>query len=342
MSFVGALCLLAGFAQVPVGSPEVVAFRVSDLVGDTIDAAERDSLGLFPGVPGFACARFATGPNSEPYAFIDYDRPEGRASVSLRLSPTQLERIRFLADNTEGVRRDAELNPYAGPAVRRFWSEVELAGSFGGYVPTSLQGEAGTTPAWQEKACGALHGATGGSVVGGCIASWTAARRVTVGHYEEVGCGVNIWIPPSYRMNYPLYYGISGGTMLLGVAGGFAMPQGEEGSGDAYGAPGGGWRTGLATVLTTIPGVALGALFAAWAYGTLYGREWDGYSVESESDWRAAPAIAAGACIAVEFAVLGYKWGRSWEQARAKRAAQIGYVLSRLPAEADSASSSRR
>lgn len=344
MSCVGLLWLLAGSCQVTADGPGFATLCVSDGVGDIIDASERDSLGLFPGVRGFASVRFATGPNSEPYAFVDCDRPEGRTSVPLRLSSNQLERIRFLAGNAESVRRDTSLNPYAGLALRRFWSGVELAGSFGGYVPTQLPGEAGTTPAWQEKSCGALRGATAGAAVGGCIASWTAARRVTAGSYEEheVACGLgtfefSTWTPPVYHVNYPLYCGISGGAALLGGAGGLAMPRADEGSGEAYGAPPTGWRAGLTACFATIPGAALGALFAWWAHKSLYGREGHRYTVENESDWRAVPVIAGGVCIAVEFAVLGYKLGRSWEQARVRRTARTGYALNRRLAGPDTA-----
>ena len=221
MDCVGLLCLLAGLAQAAAGSGDVVALRVRDRVGDTIDAAERDSLGLFPGVSGFVRARFAAGPGSEAYAFVDYDLPEGRASASLPLSPTQLERIRFLARNAESVRRDEGLNVYAGLAVRRFWSEVELAGFFGGFQPSGAQGEA--TPNWRDKAYTALHGATAGSACGGCAASWIAAEKVRSGYETECGCE-----PAVYRVNDPLFCGITGGTTLLGVAGGLVLAGDEE------------------------------------------------------------------------------------------------------------------
>jgi hypothetical protein len=327
---------MAVLTQAPAGSGDTVALRVSDRVGDTLDAAERESLGLFPGVPGFVRARFAAGPGSDAYAFVDYDRPEGRASASLPLSPTQLERIRFLARNAESVRRDEGLNVYAGLAVRRFWSEVELAGSFSGYAPWGAGGEA--TPEWLGKAYVALHGATAGSACGGCAASWTAAKEVSPG-----GCDAGAAV---YSVNQPLFCGITGGTTLLGVAGGLAL-AGDAGSdmfeSDLTNQRGAGWRTGLTTFLMTIPGIALGGLFAYVAHYSLYGHDVAyGVDVQNDNGWRLVSAIFTGACITVEFAALGYKWGRSWEQARARRVARTGYAWNRQPAEADTARSSSR
>jgi len=331
---VGLLSLLAVLAQAPAGSGDVVALRVCDRVDDTIDAAQRDSLGLFPGVPGFVRARFVAGPDSEAYAIVDYDLPEGRASAYLPLSPTQLKRISYLACNAESVRHDTVLNVYAGLAVRRFWGEVELAS----FQP-SLGGGGEATPDWRGKAYTALHGATVGSAVGGCAASWIAARRVQPGYQIECTC-----LPAIYRVSDPLFCGITGGTTLLGVAGGLGLAGGE--ASDMFEpdlTSGGGWRTGIAAGLMTIPGIAVGALFAYLAHNTLYGRELK-YGVDewNESGWRWVPAVFTGACITVEFAALGYKWGSSWGQARIRRAARTGYALTRQPAEADTAHSHSR
>jgi hypothetical protein len=147
-------------------------------------------------------------------------------------------------------------------------------------------------------------------------------------------------------VNDPLFCGITGGATLLGVAGGLVLSA-DEGSDmfepDLANQRGAGWRTGLATLAMTIPGIALGGLFAYLAHYSLYGRELEyGVEEENESGWRWVPAIFTGVCITVEFAALGYKWGRSWEQARIRRAARTGYALNRQPAEADTARSSSR
>src|SRR5512136_1330389 len=95
--FRAVLLLAAAAALAAAQEPTVV--RLRDAVGDTIDLAERDSFRLFPNTAGFDHAVILTIPGPEFFAEVTLAPGYAPRQVFLRITPYQLERIRFLIDN---------------------------------------------------------------------------------------------------------------------------------------------------------------------------------------------------------------------------------------------------
>jgi len=260
-----------------------VAVRLGDAVGDTIDAAERDSFHLFPYTVGFRRAVILARPGPEFFAEVTRADGDTVRPVYYIIRPGQLKRIRFLIDNREYVAAEAQSDSSYAQALASFWQTIEeysLPGMAG--EPCEVQ-HAESVPAGAGSAGGpqappvtnenrynyTLHGAALGSIAGGLIGSW-----VNIG--DAVACGF---------MAAGSYVGYRYGNSLDRQA--VARPrQPWEGRG---------WRT-CCTIGASVPAVGLGI-------GTV--------ALMSGGRFSGVPAYVAGLCVAVEVMTLGYRVGRS-------------------------------
>jgi hypothetical protein len=314
---------------------EPAVIQLSDAVGDTIDLAERDSFGLFPNTAGFQQAVILEMPKPEILAEVLLAGEDSSRRVFYRLTPNQLERIRFLVDNRELVAAQLESDSGAAPALAAFWQELEehpLASIDG--TPAANAGAsvpARPTTNCENRLAYAASGATLGSVAGGCIGAYTGYTLVTPGHYEETECCI-VYVPPLYRVDLPLVLGTSiGATAAAGVAG-YALGAAEdrkpasprlEGEGNE-------WRIGCAGA-GVLPAIGLGILSYAAARGTIFGRERDWtYSIDNDPNgWSALPAILTGLCVSVEVVTISYQVGRMIDRRKAKEAEARARALGR-------------
>jgi hypothetical protein len=293
-------------------------FRVSELVGDTVDPAERIQFGLFPDVADFQRAVFVVAPDSARFVDIATGAGTELRSQSYRLAPNQVVRIRYLIDNRELVLKQQETDPFAAEAIERFWTSV-LAYPQSGIAEEPPPAAPAKTTAENRYAC-ALHGATAGSVAGGCLASNTALTLIEPGYHDECG----LWVPPSYNVNYPLFWTTACGVTALGTTAGYmagrkldlqAKPTlRQPGERDD-------WRAGCA-IGAAIPGALLGFYTFYFLGATMFGRfEFFGYSIENDPDGvTIIPAVVTGLCVAVETGTLGWQIGRAIDRRNAETA----------------------
>jgi len=115
------LALSAAPAQPLVPTP----VRLRDAVGDTIDAAERDSFRLFPNTAGFRQAVILALPGPEFFAEVTITTADTSRFIYYRILPNQLERIRFLIDNPSFMAEQLERDPNAELAFNYFWKAIE-------------------------------------------------------------------------------------------------------------------------------------------------------------------------------------------------------------------------
>lgn len=321
------LALASAAAQVPT------LVRLSDAVGDTIDAAERDSFRLFPNTAGFDYAVILALPGPEYYADVTLAAGDTSRQVYFRILPNQLERIRFLVDNRDYMTGQLRSDPNTEPALASFWKAIEdyprwsIAGKPAyaqsaepSRVDSATTGGPQPQPtSIENRYCCAFDGATYGSIVGGCIGSHAGIRFVRT---EQGGC----LFPPSsvYHVDPCVFWGASCGITALGTGVGYAL--GDRRDREQAGQmtrlkEGTGWRTGLA-IGALIPGVALGyATF--WTMGlTRYGvleRMFD-YIDNDPEGWTALPMAFSGLCIALESMTIGYRIGRAIDRRKAEEA----------------------
>lgn len=330
------LVLLILLALAPAASAqEPTVIRLSDVVGDTIDRAERDSFHLFPNTIGFQQAAILELPEPEILAEVVLAEDDSSRRVFYRLTPSQLERIRFLVDNRELVAAQLESDSGAGQALAAFWQELEehpmestgvaTAANSGGSVP------ARPTTNCENRLTYAAGGATLGSVAGGCIGAYTGYTLEVPGHFEEHQC-CDVYVPPLYSVDLPIVLATSiGATAAAGVAGyalGAALdrkpaPARPEGEGSE-------WRIGCAGA-GVLPAIGLGILSYAAARGTMFGRERDWtYTIENDPDgWSALPAVLTGLCVSVEVVTISYQIGRMIDRRKAKETEARGRALGR-------------
>ncbi len=324
-----ALAPAAALAQ----AQEPTLVRLRDAVGDTIDAAERDSFRLFPNTAGFQHAVILALPGPEFFAEVSLAAGDTLTSLYYRILPGQLERIRFLVDNRDYMAEQVRSDSNAELTLASFWKAIE------DYPRWSIAGKPayaqGTEPSRADTAttggpqpqptsienryCCAFDGATYGSIVGGCIGSHAGIRFV---RNEQDGC----LFPPSsvYHVDPCMFWGASCGITALGTGVGYALGDrlDREQAGQMKRLKEGtGWRTGLA-IGALIPGVALGyATF--WTMGlTRYG-VLEGMFDRIDNDpegWTALPMAFSGLCIALESMTIGYRIGRAIDRRNAEEA----------------------
>jgi hypothetical protein len=322
------LPLLLVLALAQAQEPSVI--RLSDAVGDTIDRAERDSFHLFPNTIGFQQAAILESPESEILAEIVLAEEDSSRRVFYRLTPSQLERIRFLVDNRELVAAQLESDSGTAQALAAFWQELEehplesIDGATAANAGDSLPARPKTN--CENRLTYAAGGATLGAVVGGCIGAYRGYTLIAPGHFEEQQC-CDVYVPPLYRVDLPVVLGTSiGATVAAGVAG-YALgaaqdrkpaPGRLEGEGNE-------WRAGCAGA-GVLPAIGLGILAYAAARGTIFGRERDWtYTIENDPDgWSALPAVLTGLCVSVEVVTISYHIGRMIDRQKAKEAEARG------------------
>jgi len=311
--------------------------RLRDAVGDTIDLAERDSFRLFPNTAGFQHAVILARPGPESFAEITRADGDTVRQVYYRILPGQLERIRSLVDNRDFMAARLESDTGAERSLAAFWLAIEE------HPLQTMSGEpadvrniaqtrpetnaAGDAPARTATNCESrftctLHGATLGSVAGGCVGAYTGYTLVKPGHYEQTECWP-VYVPPLYRVDLPAVLATSIGATAVTAVAGYAFgaakdrkpaPARLEGEGTE-------WRTGCAGA-SVLPAIALGVFAAAAANGTIFGRESDyHYNIENDPEgWSAVPAVLTGLCVSVEVVTIGYHIGRMIDRRNAEKA----------------------
>ena len=203
--------------------------RLRDAVGDTIDAAERDSFRLFPNTAGFSRAVILAVPGPEFFAEITLAEADTAEHVYYRIMPTQLERIRFLIDNRVYMAGQLASDPNAAPALASFWKAIEdhplrsIAGEPADVRTTEAATAGGPQlqPVTSENRYnGTLLGMTLGSALGGCIGSWAAISQVRT---ETRDCLGETYTEPVYMVNQPIFWTAACGITVLGSTAGHMM-----------------------------------------------------------------------------------------------------------------------
>ena len=331
--------LLAAVALAAGQEPPII--RVSDAVGDTIDRAERDSFHLFPNTAGFRRATILELPKPEILADVTIAEGDSARRVFSRLTPGQLERIRFLVDNRDFVAAQLKADSSAARTLASFWQAIEehpLQSMTG--EPADTRNVAQSMPrentavesspsANSENRClYSLHGATLGSIAGGCIGSHAG---ITYAHTEEASCLFPAY--DVYRVDPGVFWGWSCGITALGTGVGAALgarPDRDRPAEFAQLKEGTNWRAGMALggfVAGAAVGYAVFLVTAITRYGVLYDM-FD--TIENDTDGLTTlPMAFTGLCIAVEGATIGYRIGRAIDREKAEQAAARQRALGR-------------
>jgi hypothetical protein len=270
---------------VTAGEPlsEPVVARLHDAVGDTIDAAERDSFLLFPHTAGFRQAVILALPGPEFFAEVTRADDDTVKRVYYIILPGQLKRIRFLIDNREYIAAQERSDSSYAQALAAFWQtieEYELPGMAGEpvEVPHAAAAPADAKPAGspqlqpvtiENRYNYTLHGATLGSIAGGLIGS-------SIGIGDAVACGFTV---------AGSYAGYRYGNSLDRKSVARPPSPWERRT----------WRS-CCVVGASVPALALGT-------GTV--------ALVSGGRFTGIPAYVAGLCVVVEDMTLGYRLGRS-------------------------------
>jgi hypothetical protein len=318
-----ALFLIAAVAA-PAAAQEPTLIRLRDAVGDTIDAAERDSFRLFPKTARFHHAFILALPGPEFFAKVVLEGTDTTAQVFYRILPGQLERIRFLVDNQRYMTGQMKTDPYAEQAFASFWEAIEshpLVRIGGPAAAPCEYAAAGNTGNIERRFHLALLGTTCGSCIGGLIGANAGYTLIRPGYYEQTECGA-VWVPPLYRVNVPVVLAASVGTSALGGMAGYAIGKGDRAPAPAV-FPGEkkSWRY-VCLGIGVLPAAALGFLVAAAASENLWGLEEHGYTLENDRDGLAViPSVLTGVCVSVELATVAYQIGRGIDRNNAQKAA---------------------
>ncbi|MCX6843157.1 MAG: hypothetical protein NTX53_12835 [candidate division WOR-3 bacterium] len=317
------LLLVLAPAAALAQAQEPTLVRLRDAVGDTIDAAERDSLRLFPNTAGFDHAVILGLPGPEFYAKVARADGATVAPIYYRVLPGELQRIRFLIDYPVFVAQQQRVDSTAAQSLASFWQSVE------GHPLQSMDGESAggpvanrsqpAPPIVENRYCSAFDGMTCGSIVGGFIGSHAGIRFVRT---EQDGC----LFPPSsvYHVDPCVFWGASCGITALGTGVGYALGDNldhEQAGQMTRLKEGTGWRTGFA-IGALVPGLALGYV-TFWTVGfTRYG-VLEGMFDRIDNDpegWTALPMAFSGLCIAIESMTIGYRIGRAIDRRNAEEA----------------------
>ncbi len=235
-----------------------------------------------------------------------------------------MERIRFLIDYRDFVAEQQKTDTTVAPSLRAFWQAIEeqpLASMES--TRTGARTAAGPCPrpvTAEHRLDYSLHGATCGSVVGGCIGARTSYTVVEPGHYEEAMCGP-IYVPPLYSVDMSLLLATSIGVTAVGAAVGYVLGTHEDRKPVPARAAGENTqhRNDL-TAASVLPAIAVGLLVGAAAQGTLFGRE-SSYGLSNDPHGLSViPAVLAGVCVSVDVVALCYEVGRSLDRDEAEQA----------------------
>jgi hypothetical protein len=316
----GAMLATLSLAQEPT------LVRLRDAVGDTIDAAERDSFRLFPNTTAFHHAVILAIPGPEFFADVTLAGTDSSRQVVFRIMPSQLERIRFLIDNREYMAGQLKSDPNAELTLAHFWKAIEDR------PLRSITGEPASLPAAvgprlplvtkENRYKCTVHGATCGSAAGGCLGSYTGYTLLEPGHYEQTECGT-IYVPALYRVNLPALFATTVGATPLGAVAGYAFGETKDRKPvpDRLAGEGEGWRKGCIGA-SLVPALSLGFLAAAAAQNTLYGREQYGYNLKNDPNGLSMiPAMLTGLCVTVELMTLAYQVGSAIDRRNAEKTA---------------------
>jgi hypothetical protein len=310
-----AVLLLAAVALAAGQEPTVI--RLSDAVGDTVDLTERNSFHLFPNTAGFQHAVVLDLPGPDFSAEVALASGDTAGQISYRITSGQLERIRFLVDNRDFVAAELDSDSSVTQTLVTFWRSIEDR-PLRGMAGDPAGGPQSSPAAVENRYNYTLHGATLGSIAGGCVGSHAGITYVRT---EQPEC-----CPPYsiFRVDPLVFWGASCGLTALGTGAGYAlgadldrkqagqMTQLKEGTN---------WRTGLA-IGALVPGVAIG-LTAFWTLGgTRYGVLENLFDrIENDpDDWTTLPMAFTSLCIAVESATIGYQIGRAIDRREAEAA----------------------
>jgi hypothetical protein len=271
----------------PPPKPVAAVVRLSDAVGDTIDAAERDRFQLFPNTTGFRYAVILSLPGPRFFAAVTRADDDTLRLVYYAILPGQLVRIRFLIDERPAVAPSARSREAL--ALASFWREIEgrplrdIAGEPATAqqftpAPTGVApaGELPLTPVTEENRYNyALHGATCGSIAGSFFWPGTGLGAATTLGLTVAGSTAGYMMGQKYD---------------LGMVETAPLPR-----------EGRGWRTCCA-LGACVPGLTLGVAAAALA---------------SRGSLTGIPAYLTGLCVTVEVVTLGYRLGRSLDRSGA-------------------------
>jgi hypothetical protein len=322
--------LLAAIALAAGQEPTVI--RMSDAVGDTIDRAERDSFHLFPNTAGFQHAAIVELPKPEILADVTLAEGDSARRVFLRLMPSQLERIRFLVDNRDFVAAQLRADSSAARTLASFWQAIEehplrsMAGEpadardIAQPIPReNAASESSPSANSENRYLYSLHGATLGSIAGGCIGSHAG---ITYTRTEEASCLFPAY--DVYTLDPSIFWGASCGITALGTGVGYALGakyDRDQATSMAQLKEGTSWRAGMA-VGGLIAGAALGFGTFIMTASTRYGVLQDFFDeIENdENDWTVVPMAFTGLCITVEGATIGYRIGRAIDRREAEEA----------------------
>ena len=328
-----ALVSAAALAQAQEPTP----VRLSDAVGDTIDLAERNSFRLFPNTAGFQRATILALPGPEFFAQVARADGDATEQVFYRIMPGDLQRIRFLVNNHVYVDGQQQSDSTVVPSLASFWQAIEeqplpdVPGKPAQTqevtrVPAKAAAADNTSPrpatnCENRYAC-TVHGATLGSIAGGCIGSHTGYTLIEPGHYEETEC-FRIYIPPLYRVDLAGLLLPSIGATVVGAVAGYAFGSvaDRKPATASLAQEDTRWRTGCAGA-SVLPAIALGVLAGTAAHGTIFGRERDpNYKIENDPDGLSAiPSVLTGLCVSVEVVTFGYLIGRMIDRNKAREA----------------------
>jgi hypothetical protein len=271
----------------PQAESAATVVRLNDVVGDTIDEAERSRFHLFPYTRGFRQAVFLALPGPKFLAEVTRTDDDSVRQVYYLILPGQLERIRALLGDRAYVPPRARAG--VSRALTAFWWEVQkhplketatrIAGQDIETLPadTAAVGGPDLQPATFENRYNyMLHGATVGSIIGGLAGSQLGCGEVTA-------CGLTV---------LGAYAGYQQGSRLDRNVRTSYPPRNE-----------GPDRRICCAIGAIVPGVALG-----YATGWLVGSA----ASEGTSPW--IPAVLSGLCVTVEVVTLGYRLGRSLDR----------------------------
>jgi hypothetical protein len=326
---------------IAVGSPAVGTgpqlYRLSGIVGDTIDVAERNQYRLFPGVTDFQSAVVHVGDSLNYQVEVTAGSPDSIRVWTAKLTPTEVERLRFIIDNPDHIEQELATNEYAGSVMDRFWTDIQSRLVLKEDAKTRIR--PGTA---EGRIFSTAAGVTAGACLGGVAGAAASAKLVSsVESYRDptclgclsgrTNCGITSCGEPylyekytifTYSMDAGKFALISGSIMGACAAGSFftglaadrrALPEPLEGERKT-------WRTAL-SILGGIGGAALGVVISATLMSTLYGRVgrdgdfgYDEHILENQSWVTIVPAIISGVGVTIEAGYIGYVTGRSLDR----------------------------
>lgn len=227
------LTIFIGFTQAQI------LYRVSEVVGDTIDLTERNQYGLFPGIADFIAAQFLIEEDSSYLAEVSYGKPDSVKIMRLRLTNREIKRIKFLVENPNLlVERGLQDTVMFNAVLERFWSTIEARRILDTVeiVPRSKKGD---------KLTWIIRGTTIGATIGHLAATTVVSNipgQMRIPPTEELacfgtrscteqwfGCGELVPEPePVYMINLGVYYIVTGLITGAGTFGGYLLGEMES------------------------------------------------------------------------------------------------------------------